>query len=134
MLAMHFSWSILVFGAFPVSPGQSVICLIFNGRVGLAFLLHVAVKGPPSLPEKPSSRCCTFSTSVLEQEVGERFLTGLGHSPTDWASRGHILLLTDCRKWDENQALYPEGYSPALSISFCLETFTVSGARMHLLH
>lgn len=47
MLAMHFSWSIPVFGAFPVSPGQSVVCLTFNSRVGLALLLHVAAKGPP---------------------------------------------------------------------------------------
>jgi len=70
---------------------------------------------------------------VLEQEVVDRFLMGLGHSPRDWASRGNVLLLTDHSKWDENQALYREGYSPALPISFCLETI-MPGARVHLLH
>lgn len=77
MRAMHFSWSIPVFGAFPPSPGQSVVCLIFNSRVGLAFPLRAAAKGSPALSEKPGSHCHTFGTFVLEQEVGDRFLTGL---------------------------------------------------------
>lgn len=77
MLAMHFSWSIPVFGVFPPSPGQSVVCFIFNSRVGLAFPLHAAAKGCPPLSEKPGSRCRMFGTFVLEQEVGDRFLTGL---------------------------------------------------------
>lgn len=115
MLVMPFSWSIPMFGAFPVPPGQSVVCLTFNSRAGLSFILEVASKGPPLLSEKPGGRCRTFSTFVLEQEVGDRFLTGLGHSLSDWAVRGHVLLLTDHSKWDENQSLYPEGYSPAFT-------------------
>lgn len=70
-----------------------------------------------------------FSTFVLEQEAGGRFLTGLGHSLSDWASRSHVLLLTVHSKWDENQVLYPEGYLPTLPISFCLETFTVAWGK-----
>lgn len=81
---MHFSWSIPVFGEFPVSPGQSVVCSIFNSRDVLAFLLHVAAR-PLTFCLRNSSCCCMFSTFVLEHEVGDRFLTNLGCSPSDWA-------------------------------------------------
>lgn len=90
-------------------------------------------RAPLSVRKTPSSCWCNVSTFGLEQEVGDRFLTGLGHSLSDKASWGHVLLLTDCSKWGENQTLYPEGYSPYASSAWkpspCLGQGCICSAR-----